>query len=109
MLITLMFILSAKASVCEQVLTANKMQAELTFLTGLASKMSDAYLLHELDLHKAGREDFELIGIEFIPMSLMMLSERPALVSKDPTPFIELWNADVWTYVLMRERERRFK
>lgn len=101
--IIISIILTASANYCTPVLLTN----QLTQLETLASKLSDKALAHEIELERQGKPDFELVnylGISLIPMSLEFVGDRP-----DNHEFIELWERDVWAYVLLNERYKRYK
>lgn len=99
----LSLIFTANANYCTPVLLTN----QLTRLEILASKLSDKALAYEIELEQQGKQDFELVnylGISLIPMSLEYVGDRP-----DNHEFIELWERDVWAYVLLNERYKRYK
>ena len=114
--ILLMLFMQANANFCTPVLsvkdTAKAMQKEIEMLQILASKLSDKALMSEIEHERQGREEFALVnflGIPLIPMSLEFISRQGNEVNDTHKPFIELWQKDIWSYVLLFEYRKRIK
>lgn len=111
MLTTLLFtILTSHAITCTKVLSSNDlvvaMNQELSRLEQQASRLTPKQLASEMNAIQ-GVSFVDVMGVEMIPYSVELLSKKLPFSYDKYSGFVEAWNDQVWTYVVIKEFRRR--